>query len=396
MNIEGHILTSLFVDIPNKLSGVKESIFSVMSSMAKAHDALNLSQGFPEFDPPKQLLEEVNWAMNNGYNQYAPMPGYIELREQIAQKELELHGHDVHSSDEITVTPGATVALFACIHAIVEPGDEVILLDPAYDSYQAAVEWAGGKCVRIPMNLKDLSFPTEQINDKLNPRTKLIIITTPHNPLGAVMTDEDWKALTQITEPIGTFILSDEVYEHMVFDQKKHKSVLQVEGLKERSMKVSSFGKTFHSTGWKMGYVIANNKITEMIRRLYQFVNFSTHSATQMGLTRFMSTNPNWERELSTFYEKKRNLFQESLVGSKWKIYPCSGSYFQILGFDAFSQKADDEFASILTQQHGIASIPINVFNENASRTGLLRFCFAKSDETLIAAVNKLKQIPTL
>ena len=396
MNIDGHILTSLFVDIPNKLSGVKESIFSVMSSMAKAHDALNLSQGFPEFDPPKQLIEEVNWAMNNGYNQYAPMPGYIELREQIAQKELDLHGHDVHPSEEITVTPGATVALFACIHAIVEPGDEVVLLDPAYDSYQAAVEWAGGKCVRIPMNLKDLSFPIERINEELNPRTKLIIITTPHNPLGAVITDEDWKALTQITEPIGTFILSDEVYEHMVFDQKKHKSVLQVEGLKERSMKVSSFGKTFHSTGWKMGYVIAHNKITEAIRRLYQFVNFSTHSATQMGLTRFMSNNPNWERELSTFYEKKRNLFQESLVGSKWKIYPCSGSYFQILGFDAFSQEADDEFASTLTQQHGIASIPINVFNENASRTGLLRFCFAKSDETLITAANKLKQTPTL
>lgn len=396
MNIDGHILTSLFVDIPNKLSGVKESIFSVMSSMAKAHDALNLSQGFPEFDPPKPLLEDVNWAMNSGYNQYAPMPGYIELREQIAQKELDLHGHNVNPSNEITVTPGATVALFACIHALVESGDEVILLDPAYDSYQAAVEWAGGRCVRIPMNLEDLSFPMVEIREKINSKTKLIIITTPHNPLGAVMTDEDWKALTQITEPTGTFILSDEVYEHMVFDGKKHKSVLQVEGLKERSMKVSSFGKTFHSTGWKMGYFIAHHKITEAIRRLYQFVNFSTHSATQMGLTRFMSAHPNWETELSIFYEKKRNLFQESLAGSQWRIYPCSGSYFQILGFDAFSEEADDEFATILTKQFGIASIPINVFNENPSRTGLLRFCFAKSDETLIAAADRLKQIPLL
>lgn len=364
-----------------------------MSAMAREYGALNLSQGFPEFNPPEELIDEINLCMQQGFNQYAPMPGYMELREAIRKKEFEIHNNVVDAEAEITVTPGATVALFATIQALVEKGDEVILMDPAYDSYQAAVEWAGGRCVRVRMNLEDLSFPLQELSDKVSAKTKLIILTTPHNPLGSIMGASDWDELARITEPFGTFILSDEVYEHMVFDESRHISVLQNELLRNRSIKISSFGKTFHSTGWKLGYLIAQPSITAAVRKLYQYINFSTHSASQQGLMRYMNAHPKWEIELSTFYQSKRDVFRQALRGSPWEILNCQGSYFQILGFNALSQETDDVFAERLTKEYKIASIPINVFNEKPTRTGLLRFCFAKSDETLLKAADILKSI---
>lgn len=379
--------------LQSKLPHVSSSIFSVMSQLAAQENAINMAQGFPEFDPPASLIEYIHEGMLNGKNQYAPMPGFPSFREMIAQKEWAIHQINVSPDSQITIVPGATVGLFTAIQAFVRAGDEVVIIEPAYDSYEPAIILAGGKAVRVSMDLNNFTIPWDKVKDSFNKNTKMIIINTPHNPLGAIMKHQDWIELRDIVLNSDAVVLSDEVYEHMVFDGCNHESVLSIEGLENRSVKVSSFGKTFHSTGWKMGYLTASEKLTNEIRKVYQFLAFSCNSAAQYGLEKFMQQNANWEKELSHFYQSKRDLFQSKLKNSNWEILPCEGSYFQILkysGTNEFNHLTDTELAQFLTKNAKIASIPVGSFCENNEKTGLLRFCFAKNDDTLLKATEIL------
>lgn len=378
------------ISFQSKLPNVSQSIFSVMSQMATTENALNLAQGFPEFNPPSELIEAVHLAMLNNKNQYAPMPGYLSFREQIALKESDLHAIQLNPESEITVVPGATVGLFVAIQTFVNKGDEVIIIEPAYDSYEPAITLAGGITIRVSVDLNTLKIPWDELKAKVNQNTKMIIVNTPHNPLGTVFTQEDWQNLNNIVQQSNAFVLSDEVYEHMVFDGNQHISVLNIEGLKDRSIKVSSFGKTYHCTGWKMGYLSANAEITAELRKVYQFLAFACNSTAQMGIETFMKIENNWEIELAKFYEQKRNLFRTHLQGSKWNILPCSGSYFQVLNYEGHTSLNDMDYAVQLTKLSKIASIPISAFCENREKTNLLRFCFAKNDDTIIQAANIL------
>jgi len=378
------------ISFQSKLPNVNQSIFSVMSQMAATENALNLAQGFPEFNPPSALIEAVHSAMLNNKNQYAPMPGYLSFREQIALKERDLHQLTLNPDTDITVVPGATVGLFVAIQTLVNLGDEVIIIEPAYDSYEPAITLAGGKTIRVSMDLNTFQIPWDELKSKVNSKTKLIIVNTPHNPLGTVFTHDDWQNLNNIVQQSNAFVVSDEVYEHMVFDGNNHISVLNIEGLKDRSIKVSSFGKTYHCTGWKMGYLSANAEIIAELRKVYQFLAFACNSAAQAGIETFMKIDNNWEVELSKFYEQKRNLFRSHLQGSIWKMLPCNGSYFQVLSFEGHTALNDMDYAVQLTKLSKIASIPISAFCNNREKTNLLRFCFAKNDDTIIQAANIL------
>lgn len=382
---------SLILD--SKLPNVGQSIFSVMSQLATQQQALNLAQGFPEFNPPQELIQLVTEAMNSGKNQYAPMPGYLSFREAIAQKELDLHQIKLNPETEITVVPGATVGLFVAIQTLVKPGDEVIILEPAYDSYEPAITLAGGKTIRVSINLDDFTIPWDEVKSKINSKTKLVLINTPHNPLGTVFSQSDWDTLSEIINQSNAYVLSDEVYEHMVFDGKNHISVLNIEGLKSRAIKVSSFGKTYHCTGWKLGYLSACEEISSELRKVYQFLAFACNSTAQTGIEHFMKIPNNWEKNLSAFYEQKRNLFREHLKHSNWELLPCEGSYFQILKYEGTQEMSlmnDYDFSVELTKVAKIASIPVSAFCDNREKTGLLRFCFAKNDDTIIQAANIL------
>lgn len=379
--------------LQSKLPQVGSSIFSVMSQLAAQENAINMAQGFPEFDPPQSLIEYIHEGMCSGKNQYAPMPGYVSFREMIAQKEWELHQIKLSVESQITVVPGATVGLFAAIQAYVGIGDEVVIIEPAYDSYEPAITLAGGKAVRVSMDLNNFTIPWNKVKDSFTKNTKMIIMNTPHNPLGTIMKHQDWLELRDIVLNSHAVVLSDEVYEHMVFDDCNHESVLSIEGLENRSIKVSSFGKTFHSTGWKMGYLCASEELTQEIRKVYQFLAFSCNSAAQFGLEKFMKQNAQWERELSLFYQSKRDLFQSKLKDSNWELLPCEGSYFQILkycGNNELNYLTDIDLAQYLTKNAKIASIPVGSFCANHEKTGLLRFCFAKNDDTLLKATEIL------
>ncbi len=378
------------ISFQSKLPNVSQSIFSVMSQMATTENALNLAQGFPEFNPPSELIEAVHSAMLNNKNQYAPMPGYLSFREQIAKKEFDLHAIQLNPESDITVVPGATVGLFVAIQTFVHKGDEVIIIEPAYDSYEPAITLAGGKTIRVAMDLNTLQIPWDELKAKVNHNTKMIIVNTPHNPLGTVFTQEDWQNLSNIVQQSNAIVISDEVYEHMVFDGNQHISVLNIEGLKDRAIKVSSFGKTYHCTGWKMGYLSANAEITAELRKVYQFLAFACNSTAQMGIEAFMKIENNWENELAKFYEQKRNLFRNHIQGSNWNILPCNGSYFQVLNYEGHTAMNDMDYAVQLTKLSKIASIPISAFCENREKTNLLRFCFAKNDDTIIQAANIL------
>jgi len=379
--------------ISSKLPKLGDSIFSVMSQLASEQNALNLSQGFPEFNPPEQLIEFVNSAMNNGFNQYAPMPGHLKLRETISTKENIIHGNDLSPLTDITITPGATAALFATIQALITVGDEVIIIDPAYDSYDPAVRLAGGNPIHISYDIQNLEFPWEQLESKLSSRSKMIILTTPHNPLGLCFSEKDFERLSQITEKYQTLILSDEVYEFMVYDGNKHVSVLSIESLKSRAVKISSFGKTLHCTGWKLGYIAANKLLSSEIRKIYQFLAFSANSAIQIGVADFLSINSNWETELSRFYQLKRDYFISNIENEKLSCPPSNGSYFQMIKIDHKRVISDFEFAKELTIQHKLACIPLDVFIEGQPQTNWFRFCFAKNEETLNSAANILSNL---
>jgi len=377
----------------SKLPQVETTIFTVMSAMAAEYGALNLAQGFPDFSCPEALLEQVHKAMLAGMNQYAPMAGLPLLRQRIAEKTEALYGATVDENNEITVTCGATEALFVAIQAVVRPGDEVIVFDPAYDSYEPAVQLAGGRCVHIPLSAPDYRIDWQQVKDHLSAKTRLIIINSPHNPTGSVLTADDLNELSAVVGLQPCYLLSDEVYEHIVFDGRAHCSLLSVPALRARSFVVSSFGKTYHTTGWKVGYCVAPAAMTAEFRKIHQYCTFSISTPFQQAIAEFMA-DATHHLELAAFYQRKRDVFRAALADCAWELLPCAGTYFQLARYRGFDDRNEVEMARYLTQTHGIASIPLSVFYENHCDAGVLRFCFAKHDETLLAGAKRLQAVP--
>lgn len=377
----------------SKLPNTGTTIFTLMSRMAQEYGAINLSQGFPDFDCPLALRERVSHYLNDRRNQYPPMIGIPELREQIAIKVREYYGFAANLDQEVTVTSGATEALFDAIQASVAPGDEVIVFDPAYDSYEPAVTLAGGRTVHIPLQLPDFSIDWNRVKDRLSPRTRLIIINTPHNPSGAVMTLDDMNTLAALTRDSDILVLSDEVYEHMVFDGGIHESVLRHPELRERSFAVFSFGKTYHATGWKLAYCVAPPELTAEFRKVHQFVTFTSPSFIQYALADFMRDCPEHARELPLFYQEKRDTFVQLMTDSRFQLTPSRGTYFQLVDYGNISRLPDAEFANWLTQEVGVAAIPLSPFYEKAPESTLIRFCFCKDDSTLQAATKLLRAL---
>jgi methionine aminotransferase len=380
----------------SKLPDVGTTIFTVMSQLALDHNALNLSQGFPDFDAPPELLERVHYHLTHQHNQYAPMAGIPELREQISIKVRECYRHQADPDTEITVTSGATSALFSAIEAFIHPGDEVIVFDPAYDSYDPAIRLAGGTAVHIAMCDADFHIDWDVVRDAINPHTRMIILNSPHNPTGAVLSVDDITRLTDIIRDTDIMLLSDEVYEHMVFDGQPHASLLRYPELAARSLVISSFGKTFHATGWKLGYCVAPARLMTEFRRIHQFVQFCAVTPMQYAVADYLSCHAEHYRNLPYFYQEKRDLFNQLLQTSRFELTPSAGTYFQIADYSAISDEPDTEFTRWMTREKGIAAIPISVFYADqalAKRQSKVRFCFAKSPETLELAADILCKI---
>ncbi len=376
--------------LSSKLPDVGTTIFTVMSELARAEGALNLSQGFPDFDGPALLLERVQHYLTHGFNQYAPMMGVPALREAIARKVAGLYDSTLDADAEITVTSGATEALFCAIAAVVGPGDEVIVFDPAYDAYEPVVRLQGGITRHVPMHPPDYAIDWDRVADTVNTRTRLIITNTPHNPTGAIWGEHDIAALRQIVEGSRIFLLADEVYEHIVFDGRRHESLCRYPDLFERSFVVSSFGKTYHVTGWKIGYCCAPPALTTELRRVHQFVTFTSNTPVQLGLADFLDACPEHHLELGQFYQRKRDLFVSLLGGSRFSITPSAGTYFQLLGYERLWDEQDSDLALRLTREAKLATIPISPFYEHDPGHRMLRLCFAKDDATLRAGAEIL------
>jgi methionine transaminase len=377
------------IQFPSKQPHVQTTIFTKMSQMALDEGALNLSQGFPSFDCSDELQELVRFY-SKGHNQYAPMAGIPALRQSIAEKTASFYGVDVNPNTEITVVSGATEALFAAVHCCVSPGDEVIMFDPSYDAYDPMVRLAGGTPVHIALSAQEgFQIDWSVLAQKINPKTRAIMVNSPHNPTGAVWSQADLDVLADILKGTQILLISDEVYEHIVFDGKSHASVLLHPELRKRSFVCGSFGKTYHITGWKMGYCLAPPYLTAEFRKLHQWVTFSTVTPLQHALADFIKI-PKHYLELSDFYQKKRDLFVKFFQNTRWKILPSQGSFFQCLDYSVISDEADVDLADRLTREIKVASIPISVFYETAPSDKILRFCFAKSDEMLTEAAQRL------
>ncbi len=376
----------------SKLPNVGTTIFTTMSQLAAEVGAINLSQGFPDFDGPQALREAVTRAVMDGRNQYAPMAGLPALREQVAVKVRSLYGREVSADSEITITPGATQAIFCAIHAVVRAGDEVIVFDPCYDSYEPAVELAGGVCIHQSLSLPDFSIDWQKLAAAITPRTRMIVLNTPHNPSGALIDGADLERLAALVRERDIYLLSDEVYEHLVFDGREHASVLRHEELYQRAFVISSFGKTYHVTGWKTGYVVAPPNLTAELRKVHQYVSFTGVTPLQWALAEFMAAHPEHVRELPAFYQAKRDLFCDLLSGSRFGFTRTAGTYFQLADYSAIRPDLDDvAMARWLTREHGVASIPISVFYQSPpANLRLVRFCFAKQEETLRQAAERL------
>ena len=379
------------VTAPGKLPEVGTTIFTVMSALATEHGALNLAQGFPDFPPPDALLGHAAAALRSGPNQYAPMAGLPALREQIALQVAERYGHQADPEHEVTVTSGATAALFCAIEALVDRGDEVILLDPAYDAYDPAVRLAGGTPVRVALKLPDFGIDWQRVRDAVGPRTRMLVLNSPHNPTGAVLGPADIAALRELVQSTGILLLSDEVYEHIIYDGREHLGLLRYPDLAARSLVVSSFGKTLHATGWKIGYCVAPRALMEPFRRVHQFVQFCVAAPLQAAIARFMAEEPGHAGTLPGFYQRKRDLFCSLLAGSRFGVVPTAGTYFQLLDYSAISVEPDLALARRLTREAGIAAIPVSPFcGRPPEHMRLLRFCFAKDDATLLRAAEIL------
>ena len=368
-----------------------------MSKMAQEHGAINLSQGFPDFEPDQGLVNRVSFHLKNGKNQYPPMIGVPELRSAIARK-LKNNPHldaqvDVDPETEITITSGATEALFCAIQCVVSSGDQVIVFDPAYDSYAPAITLAGGRAIHIPMTLPDYQINWDAVHQKLNSNTRLIIINSPHNPSSSILKKEDLDKLAEAIRPLNCFVLSDEVYEHIIFDGEIHASVLTHPELKEKSMAVFSFGKTYHVTGWKIGYCVAPASVTTEFRKIHQFNVFTTPTPMQWAIADFLESNPQNYQSLGEFYQQKRDLFCALIAPSRFKLLPSSGTYFQLADYREISDAKDTEFACWLTREKGIAVIPLSPFYQDPPDSTVVRFCFAKRDETLKQAAEIIRAL---
>jgi methionine aminotransferase len=381
--------------ISSKLPNVGTTIFTTMSNLAAQTGALNLSQGFPDFDGPPALLDAVGRHVQAGHNQYAPTTGLPALREQIAAKVARLYGRTVSPDSEITITPGATQAIFCAIQAVIRNGDEVIVFDPCYDSYEPSVELAGGKCVHVQLDAVDFTINWQQLGEAITARTRMIVINTPHNPSGALISAAELDRLAAMIADRDIYILSDEVYEHLVFDGVTHASVLAHEQLFQRAFVVSSFGKTYHVTGWKTGYVVAPPALTAELRKVHQYVSFCGVTPLQYALADYMAEQPGHVDELPGFYQAKRDLFCDLLTDSRFKFTRTPGTYFQLVDYSAIRPDLNDvDMALWMTREHGVASIPISVFYRTpVPGQRLVRLCFAKREETLREAAQRLCRI---
>jgi len=378
--------------IVSRLPQVGTTIFTVMSALAAEHGAVNLGQGFPDFGCDPALVEAVHRAMQAGHNQYPPMAGVRGLREVVSRKTELLHGRHYDVDAEVTITAGATQAILTVILACVHPGDEVIVLDPCYDSYLPNIELAGGVAVHVPLTPHTFKPDVARIAAAITPRTRLLIINTPHNPSASVWTQEDMRALEQVLTPTNVLLLSDEVYEHMVYDGAPHQSAARLPGLAERAFVASSFGKTLHVTGWKIGSVCAPAALTAEFRKVHQFNVFSVNTPMQHGIAEYMASPASYNG-LSGFYQAKRDLFRQGLADSRLKLLPSSGSFFQCVDISAVSDLGDAEFCQWLTREIGVAAIPLSAFYADGFDQHVVRFCFAKNDETLRKALERLKKL---
>ncbi|MEP7265242.1 MAG: methionine aminotransferase [Bacteroidota bacterium] len=375
--------------IKSKLPKAGTTIFTIMSGLANETGAINLSQGFPNFEVAPKLIELYYKALKAGHNQYAPMQGVMSLRERIAAKMEDRFSAIYNPEKEITITAGGTQAIYTAIAAVIQEGDEVIVFEPAYDSYVPAIELAGGRAIHVHLHPPDYRINWNEVKKLVNQRTKMIMINTPQNPSGSILTAKDMIQLEKITASSDIIVLSDEVYEHIIFDGYEHQSVARFPALAERSFIIYSFGKTFHATGWKMGYCVAPEQLMAEFRKVHQFQVFSVNTPLQHALAEFMSDKNNYSG-LEKFYQEKRDYFLKLLKGSKFKALPCYGSYFQLLDFKKLSTMKDTEYAIKLTKENGVASIPVSVFYNVPVDNSLLRFCFAKDNETLEKAAEKL------
>ena len=377
-----------------KLPKVGTTIFTVMSQLAAEHGAVNLGQGFPDFPVPARLVDALDAAMRAGHNQYAPMTGVPALRQAIAAKALRCYGATVDPDTEITVTSGATEALFNAIHAVVRPGEEVIVLDPAYDSYEPAIDLAGARAVHVPLDPQTFAVDWDRVRAAVTPKTRLLIVNSPHNPSGAMFDQADIRALAALLEGTGIYLISDEVYEHIVFDGRRHESILRYPDLAARAFVVSSFGKTYHCTGWKIGYAIAPPALSAEFRKVHQYNVFCTFAPAQHAFAAMIRQEPEHYEQLGAFYQEKRDRFREQLLGTKFKPLPVPGGYFQLVDYSAVSDLPDAEFVKWLTVEHGVTAIPLSPFYETPpAGQRLARLCFAKSEATLDAAIARLKTL---
>lgn len=382
--------------LQSKLPTLGNSIFSQMSLLAAEHRAINLSQGFPDFPSNPQLIEFLAESARDGLNQYAPMPGVLVLRQQISILVQRCYQRVLCPEQQITVTSGATEALFVAIQALVRPGDEVIVFDPAYDSYQPAVELAGGFTVHVPLQPPLYQVDWVQLEKQISKKTRLIIVNSPHNPTGAVFSHQDWLSLQTLVLKHRLYCISDEVYEHLVFDGEAQLSANQYPDLAERTVVVSSFGKTLHVTGWKLGYAVASVELTSEFRKIHQYVTFSSFTPAQYAIARLLCEQPDDVTGLAAFYQQKRDQFRQALAASAWSLLPCRGSYFQLADYSAFSDLDDVAFCHWLTREHKVAAIPLSVFYRQPPSQRIIRFCFAKEPQTLAMATEILCRLSVL
>ncbi len=380
------------VQVTSKLPDIGVSIFSVMTRLANEHEAINLSQGFPDFDCDPALVDAVAKAMRDGHNQYAPMPGVLALREGIAAKVEHLYGPRYDPATEVLVTSGATAGLYATLTALVQPGDEVVLFEPCYDSYVPVIRLSGGTPVFVSLRYPDYAVDWDEVRRAITPRTRAILVNTPHNPTGTIWTAEDMGHLASVVDGTGILVIGDEVYEHIIFDGRRHESLLRYPELRSRSVVISSFGKTFHTTGWKVGYCVGPQALIAEVTRVHQFITFTVHTPSQIAFAEFVRRDPE-AKGLAGFYQQKRDLFLQLTAGSRLRPLPCGGTYFQLMDYSDISKESDKEIAHRLIVEHGVASIPVSAFLYKDTGGPVLRFCFAKREETLTAAAERLLKV---
>lgn len=378
--------------LPSKLPSTGVSIFTEMTRLANEHGAINLSQGFPDFDCAPELVEAVARHMRAGHNQYAPMQGVLALREALAMKIERLYGRRYDPATEITITSGATEGIFSTITAFVRPGDEVILFQPCYDSYAPAVQLNGGTPVFVTLRYPEYRVDWDEVRRALTPRTRLLLINSPHNPTGTALSADDMRELARVVDGRDVLVVGDEVYEHILFDGRRHESLARYPELSDRSVVISSFGKTYHTTGWKVGYCAAPRPLSAEIQRVHQFVTFAVNAAIQHAYAEVVMRDP-LAADLAPFYQAKRDLFLRLIEGSRFRPLPCEGTYFQLLDTSAITAERDADFALRLIREHGVAAIPISPFLSGVEPGPVLRFCFAKRDETLERAAERLRRV---